>query len=170
MLKITAIILICAGFTLGGLYFASCHEKKVQIAGDVLLMISVIETQLRYACMPVPDLLRILSETDKLRDLKFIEQCKHSVESGVPFPKAWKKAVESDSELCFLLRDKSKYLVRLGFDIGATDIESQLRYCEYYKQIFEKELTQYEENRKKYSKLYPALGLTIGVSAAIIII
>lgn len=170
LLKTVAVILICSGFALGGIYFAGRHERRAQIVSDILLMLSVTETQLRYACMPVSDLLRVLCETDKLKNLKFIEKCRSGVESGEPFPDAWRKAVESDAELCPLLRDRSKYLIRLGSDIGATDIESQLGCCEYYKQIFEKELAQCEENRKKYSKLYPALGLTLGISAAIIII
>lgn len=170
MLKIAAMLLIGSGFAFGGMYFAWRHEQKARITGDILLMLSVIETQLRYACLPVSDLLRILCETDKLKKLEFIEKCRLGVESGEAFPIAWKKAVESDSELCSLLCDRCRYLIQLGSDIGATDIESQLGCCEYYKQIFEKELAQCEENRKKYSKIYPALGLTLGVSAAIIII
>lgn len=170
LFKAAAVILICSGFALGGIYFAGRHEQKVKVISDILLMLSVIETQLRYACMPVSDLLRVLSETDKLKNLKFVVQCRCSMESGEAFPKAWKKAVESDAEICSLLGDRCKYLIQMGFDIGATDIESQLGCCEYYKQIFEKELVQCEENRKKYSNLYPALGLMLGISAAIIIV
>ncbi len=134
------------------------------------MMLSVVETQLRYACLPVSDLLRILSETDKLSSLRFIPCCKAKTDCGEAFPKAWKLAVESDYEFCALLGGHKKYLIQLGADIGATDIEGQLACCEYYKQIFEKELTLREENEKKYKKLFPLLGLMLGISAAIIVI
>ena len=134
------------------------------------MMLSVIETQLRYACLPVADLLKILCDTDKLSELGFISVCKEKTDCGEVFPKAWKNSIEEDYGLKALLGEHKKYLVRLGEDIGVTDIEGQLGCCEYYKQIFEKELAVREENAKKYTKLYPMLGLMLGVSAVIIII
>lgn len=170
LLKFAAMLFIGAGFFFGGIYLASRQTKKLQTVQDILLMVSVIETQLRYACLPVSDLLRILCETEKLSGLGFIAKCRGLVAGGEAFPRAWKQAIESDYELCGLLGESRNYLIQLGADIGATDIEGQLGCCEYYKQIFGKELSLHEENEKKYTKLYPALGLMLGVSAAIIII
>lgn len=170
MLKFVSMLLIAAGFFSGGMYLASRQTKKSRVISDVLLMLSVVETQLRYACLPVSDLLRMLSETDKLSSLAFIAKCKEKTDCGEAFPMAWKQAVENDYELCALLGEYKNYLVQIGADIGATDIDGQLGCCEYYKQIFEKELVLREENEKKYTKLYPTLGLMLGVSAAIIII
>lgn len=170
LLKFAAMLFICAGFFIGGIHLASRQTSKTQVVRDILLMLSVTETQLRYACLPVSDLLRILCETDKLSELGFIAECRDAVALGEAFPKAWKRVIEEDCELCGLLGDIRNYLIQLGADIGATDIEGQLGCCEYYKQIFEKELVLREENEKKYVKLYPALGLMLGVSAAIILI
>lgn len=170
LIKIAAIVLIAAGFAVGGCYAASFQSKKAKVIEDILLMISVTQTQLRYACLPVSDLLKILCENNRFVGLGFIEKCKESVESGEPFPQAWKNSVESEYMLCRLLSNHCGYLIRLGSDIGATDIEGQLGCCEYYKQIFEKELVRREENAKKYSKLYPALGMMLGISAAILIV
>lgn len=170
MLKLTAMLLFGAGFVLGGKYFASRHIKKAERVGEILLMLSVIRSRLCYDCLPVPDLLRVLCATDKLKNLRFIPECLAMAESGVPFPAAWKNAVEADKELCLLLEGCRLNLVQLGEDIGATDVEGQLACCEYYKQIFEKELADREENSKKYSKLYPALGVMLGIAAAIIIV
>lgn len=170
LLKSIAMLFIGAGFFSGGIYLASRQTKKMQVVQDILLMLSVTETQLRYACPPVSDLLRTLCETEKLSALGFAEKCKIAVSNGDAFPDAWKQSVESDYELCGLLGDSKNHLVRFGAELGSTDIEGQLGCCEYYKQIFEKELALREENEKKYTKLYPALGLMLGVSAAIIII
>lgn len=170
LIKTAAIVLIAAGFAVGGCCAASFQSKKAKVVEDILLMISVTETQLRYACLPVSDLLKIFCENNRLEGLEFISKCRGAVESGEPFPEAWKNSIESEYALCRLLSDHSGYLIRFGSDIGATDIEGQLGSCEYYKQIFEKELVEREENAKKYSKLYPALGMMLGVSAAILIV
>ncbi len=170
LLKFAALVLIASGFFSGGMYLASRQTKKVRVISDILLMISVIETQIRYACLPVSDLLRILCETEKLSSFGFIAECKNKTENGEAFPEAWKNSVENSGELCSLLGEQRSHLLRIGEEIGATDIEGQLGCCEYYKQIFEKELALREENEKKYKKLYPLLGLMLGVSVVIIIV
>ena len=170
MFKYASVLLVSTGFMLGGMYLASFQSKKADVINDVLLMLSVIETQLRYACLPVADLMRILCETEKLSTLPFLAECKRKLDKNESFPDAWKTSVYECGELCRLLGNHKDYLVRLGSDIGATDLEGQLGCCEYYKQIFKKELVVREENSKKYSKVFPALGLMLGVSAAIIII
>ncbi len=170
MLKLAAVLLLGAGFVCGGQYLALHYTKKAELISDVLLMLSVIHTRLRYDCLPVSDLLRVLCGTEKLKSLEFIRECLAGVEDGVPFPIAWKNAVEEDAMLCSLIDGCKANLINLGEDIGATDVDGQLNCCEYYKQIFEKELTDREENSKKYSKLYPSLGIMLGIAAAIMII
>ncbi len=170
LLKLAAMLLLGAGFACGGRYLALRHIKKAELISDILLMLSVIHTRLRFDCLPVPDLLRVLCGTDKLSNLRFIRECLADVESGEPFPSAWKNAVEGDAGLCLMLGGCKANLVQLGEDIGSTDVEGQLSCCEYYKQIFEKELADREENSKKYSKLYPSLGIMLGIAAAIMII
>lgn len=170
MLKTMSMVLIAAGFAFGGFGLAAYQTKKTAVIADVLLMITVIETQLRYICLPVSDLLRTLCDNSRLENLCFLKKCKDRVDNGEPFPQAWKESVENENELCRLLSGHCSYLLRLGADIGSTDIQGQLSCCEYYKDIFAKELKEREENGKKYSRLYPTIGLMLGVSAAILII
>lgn len=170
LLKLASMLLFFGGFICAGRFFASRHIKKAELIGDLMLMLSVIKTRLRYDCLPVPELLRVLCGTDKLKNLHFISDCAERVENGEAFPSAWKNSVESDGELCLLLDNCKAYLIQLGEDIGATDVEGQLGCCEYYEQFFGKELALREENGKKYAKLYPSLGAMLGIAAAIIII
>ncbi len=170
MFKIFALLLIVAGFALGGRCFAAFHTKRVDVIKNLILMLLVIETQLRYARLPVSDLLRVLDENISLSELKFIKSCRERVCFGEMFPDAWKACVEDETELCRLLGNLSESLAGLGEDIGSTDLEGQLSCCEYYRQIFGRELEAQEEKSKKYSKLFPSLGLMLGISAAILFI
>ena len=170
LLKFTAMLLFFGGFICAGRFFASHYLKKAELIRDLMLMLSVIKTRLRYDCLPVPELLRVLCGTDKLKNLHFISDCAERLGKGEAFPVAWKNSVESDGEFCVLLDNCKVYLIQLGEDIGATDVEGQLGWCEYYEQFFERELAIREENGKKYAKLYPSLGAMLGIAAAIIII
>ncbi len=163
-------ILIAAGFTLGGRFFASYQARRAEMLRRIVLMITVIETQLRYACLPVADLLRVLGENPAFSELGFIRCTREKMCFGEPFPDAWRESVEAESDICRLLSGSVHYLAALGAEIGSTDLEGQLSCCEYYKNIFTAEQEIQAEKSRKYSKLFPSLGLMLGISAAIIIV
>ncbi len=170
MLKIFAMLLFVAGFSLAGGWAASVQKKRVALTGEIMLMINIVESQLRYSHLPVSDLLRVLCENTGLSGLPFIKNCRERVCFGEPFPVAWRESVEAETELCRLLPEISAYIAAFGSDIGSTDLESQLSGCEYYRQIIDGELNLQREKSKKYSRLFPPLGVLLGISAAIIII
>lgn len=170
MLKAAAMLMIAAAFAVGGFAVSAFHAKKAAVISNIILMINIIETQLRYACLPVPELLKILGENEVLAELSFIKCVRERVCFGEAFHDAWSKCVFEDSELCALLGKTVPYLARLGGDIGASDLESQLSCCEYYRRIFEDELKIRREKSGRYTKLFPPLGLLAGVTAAILIV
>lgn len=167
LLKLIALILIVLSFSLAGRYFALLEKKREETLRSILLMVSVTETQLRYARLPVGDLLGILCENKALNRLGFLKACRELLCFGHSFSYAWKKSIEQNTELKKLLPEAYESLVALGGEIGATDLEGQLSRCEYHKRFFESILTQREEKSKRSAKLFPSLGLLLGVFAAI---
>lgn len=170
MLRAVAAAAFAASFALAGSCFASFQAKKVVAFRDVLLLISELKTRLGYDRPPVSDLIGILSENPGLYRLTFIRSCRERVRSGAPFPKAWREGLEEEKEFCRLLSPRSSELAALGEGLGATDLESQLRKLEYYERIFSEELEVQKEKNRKYAKLFPPLGLLLGVCAAILIV
>lgn len=170
MFKITAAVLIAAAFACAGGYFASLDKKRAETLEDILLMLSITETQLRYSRMPVSDLLKNLCENNALGGLGFLKKCRELLCFGESFSSAWKKSIEASSELKRLLPETYDNLLVLGDEIGATDIEGQLSCCEYYRSVFSRVLTEREEKSKRSLKLFPPLGLLLGISAALFII
>ena len=169
MLKITAMLLFAGAFALAGRWASSIQEKRVAVTGEIMLMINIIESQLRHSHLPVADLMRVLCDNTGLSELGFLKCCRERVCFGEPFPDAWRNSVEAETTLCRLLPDSMGNLAAFGADIGSTDLESQLSGCEYYKQIFSGELEMQREKSVKYKKLFPPLGLLLGISAAIMI-
>lgn len=170
MLKIVAMILFVAGFSLAGKWAASVQKKRVELTGEIMLMLNVIESQLRYSRLTVSDLLRALCDNTGLSGLAFIKNCRERVCFGEAFPDAWRNSVEAETEFRRLLPDVSVHLVSFGAEMGSSDLESQLSECEYYKQIFLAELELQREKSQRYIKLFPSLGMLLGISAAIMII
>lgn len=163
-------LFIALGFSLFGFYAASVYEKKVEILEDIVMMLSVMQTQLRYSCIPIASLLGRLEENRRINGLGFISECKKGTENGEPFPESWRRCIENEKELCRLIPEVLPYLIQIGEDLGTTDLEGQLSCCEYYENVFRRELAEKEAQSGKYSKLFPTLGVMLGISAVILIV
>lgn len=170
LLKFIAMIMFVAGFSLAGKKAAAFQAKRTALFREILLMISIVESRLRYSRLPVADLLCVLDENKGLSQLGFIKTCREKVCFGAAFPEAWRESVDGEPELCRLLSDSAVYLAGFGADIGSTDLDSQLSGCRYYSEIFNRELEIQQEKSQKYSKVFPTLGMLLGISAAILII
>lgn len=170
MLKIAAAVLIVAAFASAGGYFALLDKKRAETLENILLMLSITETQLRYSRMPVSDLLKSLCENNALSGLGFLKECRELLCFGESFPCAWKKSIEASSELKRLLPETYDNLLVLGDEIGATDLDGQLSRCEYYNCLFTGVLSERREKSKRSAKLFPPLGMLLGISAALFII
>lgn len=169
MVRLAAAILVGTAFALGGRLIASRDSKKVEAIKDILRMINVMETRLRFSSVPVGELLAAV-ENGGCDSLTFITDCRTAVENGEPFNKAWRESILSCKAFCRMLPDESAKLVSMGSDIGVTDIDGQLACCGYYREIFSASLSEKDEKRKHSAVMFPPLGILLGISAALFLI
>ena len=169
LVKLVAAVFIASAFALGGRFLAQTDAKRVSAVREILLMINVMETRLRYSEIPVIRLLALLEENGFSR-LVFLTECRRMLSDGEAFSSAWKKSIGQNRSFCLLLPEESRKLIAMGTDIGVTDIEGQLSCCEYYRTVFEKALTEREEKSRRSSRMFPPLGMLLGISAAIFLI
>lgn len=169
MVKLIASLLIALSFALGGSYLAWLDAEKVLRVRSILQMVNIIETRLRFCATPVEELLDLIEASD-CKGLEFVSRCKAKLKSGDSFFSAWEQSVKNDRFITKLMSDESQKLIDMGADIGVTDIEGQLTCCGYYGKIFSDFLAANEEKSKRSSKLFPPLGILLGVSAAIFLL
>ncbi|MBR2869572.1 MAG: stage III sporulation protein AB [Clostridia bacterium] len=166
MAEFAAALLVAAAFVIGGRMLASAASERVEFIKEILLMLNIFETRLRYAGAPVSELLHLASEGGCSR-LLFLEKCGILLAEGEIFKDAWEKCIREHTAFCRLLPEESEKLIGMGSDIGRTDVEGQLSCCGYYKEIFGACLLEKEEIFRRSAALYPKLGIMFGVSAAL---
>lgn len=166
LIRMIASLLIAFSLALGGSYLAWLDSEKTLRVRSVLQMINVIETRLRFCATPVGELLTLI-DASECKGLDFVKNCKTALENGEAFFFAWEQSIKNDRFLTKLMPEETQKLIDMGADIGVTDIEGQLSCCGYYRQIFADYLLANEEKSKRSSKLFPPLGILMGVSAAI---
>lgn len=169
MAKVLAALFIACAFAWGGRFAASLDSKRTELIRSILLMINIIETRLRFCAVPVAELLRLLEESE-CSHLPFISKCRLAVENGEPFGAAWKACISECRSFCRLIPEESAKLIAMGSDIGVTDIEGQLSCCNYYREIFFAYLSEREEKSRRSARLFPPLGMLLGVSAVLFIV
>lgn len=167
LIKIISLLFIAAAFMFGGRAYAAYKESRAKIINEIIIMISTVESCLRYSNAPLNELLCRINAGGKLG---FIENCIHKTESGVTFHTAWEESISDCGKLKSLLGDSTQTLIDFGKSLGVTDTQGQISNCEYYKEIFTSELALREEESRKSSKVFPQLGLLAGVFTVIFLI
>lgn len=170
MIKVTAVVFVALGLSFSGFYFASVYGRKTEILENIVMMLCIIKTQLRYTHLPLHSMMRFLEENENVKSLGFVSECIEMTERGKAFRQCWKESILNEKELCRLIPESIPHLISFGENLGTTDLEGQLSCCEYYERIFRKLLDGKEVQNKKYAKLFPTLGTMLGISAAILII
>lgn len=166
MIKIISSVLLIAGFSFGGRAVADMQREKCLIQKNILSMLSDAENRLRSLCLPLSELIFSLSSGNGSPD--FIKNCSRMCSDGTPFPDAWRLSLENDKKIrklpCF------GCLLDIGSRLGTGDITAQLSVLEYCIVSVTRSLAEEEEKSKKYSQIFPALGILAGIWTVIIIV
>ena len=120
---------------------------------------------------PLPEMLERLSKTASFpADALFRRASKKLPKLGrATFGEIWREAVEESPEL--LLRgDEKTALSALGSTLGHYDAQVQEREIDYLSRRFEAFLREADEEKKRDSKMYAALGVASGVFCVIILL
>ncbi len=166
LLKIISALLILAGFAFAGRAAADAQRSKCVSEKEIISMLTAVENRLRSARMPLGELISSLAaENGRPR---FITECANKTARGMPFPQAWEKSISEDEALKKL--GIGEVLLNLGAQLGTADIETQLSAVAYCKSAVAEALASEEEKSKKYSGIFPALGVLAGIWAAIILV
>lgn len=84
--------------------------------------------------MSVYEILNKYSASNLPQNINFVSDCKKYIDSGMDFPKAFRKSVEQNK---LLKNEEKSKLVIFGETFGTSSVETQLDIIRYYKAVFE---------------------------------
>ena len=82
---------------------------------------------------------------------------------------AWERALENAKEKTSLNEEDITALKTLGKMLGNTDVEGQVSQIELTEQIISERIENAKLDKERNSKLYKTLGITTGLTIAIIL-
>ncbi len=157
LLKTGGAVLLALSGLGGGWLFARRLRLRRDFLTAFLTFLSQLATALRYRRDAVYTLVNSSGELFEIPPSDFT----------LPFAEAWDKQLHT-LPAKWKLRARDMELLRdFGARLGTTDTQGQLEHIALYQALFQKQLAQAREDITQKARLYQALGLFIGVSAAL---
>lgn len=167
MVKMIGVFFIIGCSSAVGFKYASALSQRVKQLEKCISMVHMMISQLQYSLCPTMELLEQLIAMEEFQSFYFLNRCKSLFSKSVPFTTSWRTAIMSHSDNLQLQADDKKLLLKLGDILGSMDSENQVHELTLIKNSFESRLSEAQQNREKYGKLYRSLGVLAGVGISI---
>ena len=83
---------------------------------------------------------------------------------------AWKKAIEESQDKLSFNKEDFTAIETLGRMLGNTDVEGQVSQIELTEKLIEDQIENAKIEKQKNTKLYKTLGVTVGLTAVILLL
>jgi len=157
---------LISGCALAGKLIADNQKNRCEYQRSIISFLSAAENRIKSTKIPFSELIDEMSQYEEYP--VFLKKCNSLLRGGETLRNAWKISVEADENI--RKTDSEKLLSAMGNQLGATDAEGQLLCIGCCRREIERKLVDEEEKSRKYSGIFPALGVLAGVWVIILYI
>ena len=151
-----------------GIYLRSALKSRVVLIEKLILMLEFTEQQLNYLNTDINCLFELLTNQNELKQLTFIDNCFHLLQSGKSFETSWNESL--NGFVSPLEAEDLEILLFFGSRLGKTDLPGQINNCVINRQRLEYQLENANKKLDKFGNLSLKLSLLSGVFLIIIFI
>lgn len=170
MFKLIGFLMITVSGTFSGYSISKQLSERVKFMEEYMEFISSVETDIRYICTPISEIVKKYSALGEDQFYLFLRQCTEYISNGISFPKSWTKCLEIYKGKIKLSEDEYRIINNFGIGLGTSDIDGQIAHCTYHKQTVKPYIEAERENKKSKSKMYCIIGMCVGTILGLIII
>lgn len=162
---IGCILIVMTGAAIGYL-----QSKKLTVRTAFLeeyqKFLSELTLQIRYDSS---SLQRILEKFDGYRYLSpGLHICCESMKEGNSFYDSWSQGIQGLSKDIGLLKGDWELILDLGKGLGISDLEGQISHLKLNEELTKLRLDEARDCKTKKGKLYQMLGLSLGITTALL--
>ncbi len=153
--------------TAAGVVFSLALKQRCKQLRMMLSLIGEVSSEIRYSAVPLPELMRELSEKCSYRDLAFLGKVCEGTEHGMTVQDAWTRAVETAS---FLNENDREILYDVGGRLGESDTDGQLLMLSQAEEMLSRSLTEAEADCSRRAGAILRVWTLCGIGAGMVII
>lgn len=165
------ILILLAGIGAGQLK-AKTYENRVYHLQELITILKVLESEMKYRLEPLPDLLLQIGKIKEGMSASFLKTAGMLLKNpgAGALPDCWKEAVETAYLESALNKEDKRIITDLGIELGKTDMESQTGMFRRTFSLLEAQAAEAIEEQKTKGKMYKSLGTAIGALIVILLI
>lgn len=165
ILGIIILILSCGGL---GNIWASANTNRTKELGEVLQVLAILETEIIYGQTPLPEAFQKMSQSLNpksglvalLNDVAEAMKDENYDYNGIT---DFKKIIKQNAYLLALNEGDLETLATLGFGLGLSTQEDQIRRLRLVFNNLETRYQMSREQAKTYNKIYQTTGWAVGI-------
>lgn len=172
MLKIAGSIFVITATTLAGMGRAAALRVQYRRMEELRQILYYLQSEIRYARTCLDEIFLALGRQVRPPYSEWLLSLGRTLglREGGRFAKVWEESVERDLADCGLPGRELMRLKELGEQLGAADLEMQVKTLELYLTQLTDSMGEIQEEMKEKVKLYHCLGVLSGILIVILLV
>ena len=168
---ILCILILLAGVGIGQLK-AKSFDNRLYHLQELITMLKVLESEMKYRMDPLPDLLLRVSRIKGGMSESLLSTAGRlaKIHASHDFSECWKEAVETAYQESSLNKEDIRIITDLGIELGKTDLENQTGMFRRTVSLLEAQAVEAAEEKKIKGKMYKSLGTAVGALIVILLL
>ena len=163
------ILLVCIFFVsvLIGKSIARKYYNRVQELKEMQRALNIFEEKIKFTYQPIPDVFEEIAESIKQNIGEIFKNAAEKMQF-LSAGEAWENAID-EAETKFNSED-IEILKGLSKMLGRTDLDGQVNEIRLTEKFIETKIEEAEFEKRKNTKLFKTLGVTVGLTIVIVLI
>ncbi|MDO7905174.1 stage III sporulation protein SpoIIIAB [Paenibacillus sp. JX-17] len=171
MLKMTGALLVMLAATLGGWYQAGLYARRPRQIRELITALQRLMTEINYGFTPLPEAMSKMGHQQREPLRSLFHRAARLMEPGTG--KSAQDSLHQAIEECWgataMKQPEKEALRQLGFSLGTSDRQDQLKHVSLTIQQLSLEETAALADQQRYEKMWRSLGMLCGALVVILI-
>ena len=168
-IKYILIFFVFLAFTYIGNTYAKKYVSRVQELEKMQNLLNIFKSKIKFTALTIQEIFNQISDDNKDVVGDIFKRASLNMEN-MSAKDGWEKAIEESQDKLSLNKEDFTAIGTLGKMLGNTDAEGQVSQIELTEKLIEDQIENAKIEKQKNTKLYKTLGVTVGLTAVILLL
>ncbi len=168
-IKYILIFFVFLAFTYIGNTYAKKYVSRVKELEKMQNLLNIFKSKIKFTGLTIQEIFNQIYDDNKDVVGDIFKRASLNMEN-MSAKDGWEKAIEESQEKLSFNKEDFTAIETLGKMLGNTDVEGQVSQIELTEKLIEDQIENAKIEKQKNTKLYKTLGVTVGLTAVILLL
>ena len=168
-IKYILIFFVFLAFTYIGNTYAKKYVSRVKELEKMQNLLNIFKSKIKFTGLTIQEIFTQIYDDNKDVVGDIFKRESLNMEN-MSAKDGWEKAIEESQDKLSLNKEDFTTIEILGKMLGNTDVEGQVSQIELTEKLIEDQIENAKIEKQKNTKLYKTLGVTVGLTAVILLL